>query len=487
MSFTNPVFLFFFLPIIGFFYLLFHRKIFIINTVLAFFSLLLYQWSAGAFIILLIISILFNYILGIILDLKFKKLIFKKILLWIAVLLNIGILSYYKYSNFFVEQVNFLGKIAVQEFNEIPNQNSILPIGISFFTFHSLSYIVDIYKGKSRAMRNPITFILYIAFFPQLIAGPIIRYHEISHQLASRSCNWENIRLGTIRFTYGLIKKVLIADNLAEIANFSFDNVENISAADAYIGLIAYTIQIYFDFSGYSDMAIGLAKFFSFSFPENFNRPYAATSITDFWRRWHISLSSWFRDYVYIPLGGSRISQVTTYRNLIFVFFLTGFWHGANWTFILWGLYYAVILVIEKILFDRNHNTTNRTIQSLTLIILTNSRRAITLIIVSLGWVLFRSPSLNIAQEYYSRMLGNSLFYLSENLLSLITIKTILAFFIGSSIFFIPGEISTGLFLLSSRSWTQACVAACIILIGLPLSLAQIISGSSSPFLYFQF
>jgi alginate O-acetyltransferase complex protein AlgI len=302
--------------------------------------LLFYIWGEGELLVLVILSALFNYLIG--LGLAYSRI--PKSMLIIGILLNIGLLGYYKYYEFIIENLNVLG------FNIVHQNSIILPIGISFFTFHGLSYIIDVYRDKKLVQKNVSNLLLYITFFPQLVAGPIVRYHDISQQLNKREVSVDKMTEGIKRFIIGLAKKVLIANTLGALATQIFStDTSLIGTGPVWLAIIAYSFQIYYDFSGYSDMAIGLAKFFGFDFPENFNFPYISKSVKEFWQRWHLSLSNWFKDYLYIPLGGSKNGNFKTYRNLMIVFLCTGIWHGASWNFIVWGCTHGILIIIERL------------------------------------------------------------------------------------------------------------------------------------------
>ena len=353
------------------------------NLVLLAFSILFYAWGEPIFVLVMILSIIANYAFGSLID-KFRNK--DKIFLWISVVFNLGILFIFKYLCFTLQNIGWLIN------KDFSNIKIALPIGISFFTFQAMSYVIDVYKKKVEVQKSLFNLGLYISLFPQLIAGPIVRYETIAKEIENRNENYDDFAVGTIRFIQGLAKKVIIANNVALIADAAFETpINELSTAFAWLGAIAYTLQIYFDFSGYSDMAIGLGRMFGFHFLENFNYPYMASSITDFWRRWHISLSSWFRDYVYFPLGGSRVgSKARHIFNLFVVWLLTGIWHGANWTFIVWGLFYFVLLVMEK---------------QTSLV----KKKAwwghiYTMLFVIIGWVIFRAKNITNAYEYIKVM-----------------------------------------------------------------------------------
>ena len=339
MVFSSITFLFYFLPIVLIIYYLIPIKY--KNIVLLISSFIFYFYGEPKNIYIMILSILATYIFGILID-KYKKTKYSKIFLILSIFINIGLLIYFKYADFIIKNINLWLS------NKIDLIHVILPIGISFYTFQLISYIVDVYRGEAKVQKNIIKLATYISLFPQLIAGPIVRYTTIENQLENREYNMKNFSIGVRRFIIGLGKKVMIANVMGNLINIFLVSDEK-SVLFYWLYAIALMIQIYFDFSGYSDMAIGLGKMLGFDFPENFNYPYIATSITDFWRRWHISLSSWFRDYIYIPLGGNRVSKLKWIRNIIIVWMLTGLWHGAEWNFVIWGLYFGVLLIIEKV------------------------------------------------------------------------------------------------------------------------------------------
>lgn len=390
MVFSSVLFLFLFLPITLLAYYVINPAW--RNYLLLLASILFYAWGAPRFIAILIMSLFIDFIIGLLIN-RYNKIIINKTLLIICISINLGFLVYYKYINFFISEFNSLllkfGLTSSYHWDAI-----ILPIGISFVTFHKISYIVDVYRKTTEPFRNVMNYFLYILFFPQLIAGPIVRFHEIANQILSRNHTTDRFLEGIWRFSAGLGKKVLIANTLGTIA----DTVFKISPGDlniltAWTGILFYTFQIYFDFSGYSDMAIGLGKMFGFELPENFNRPYTSKSITEFWRRWHMSLSRFFKDYLYIPLGGNRCSKSRNYFNLWIVFLLCGFWHGANWTFIAWGIYHGLLLIIDRLFLLNKLNNFPKYISNM-----------ITFVLVMIGWVFFRSDTINYAIGYIANM-----------------------------------------------------------------------------------
>lgn len=366
MVFSNLVFAGVFLPLVMLLYYL-CPKITYRNVIIVITSLVFYAWGEPSLVIMLAISLVLNYIYGRIID-RYYASTGARVAFALALITNFGFLGVFKYAGFFVENLN-----AILPF-DIPDPQISLPLGISFYTFQILSYIIDLYRGEVKVQKSLLKFVAYVTMFPQLVAGPIVRYSDIALQLDNRKVTIESFALGARRFVAGLCKKLLLADNAGSAASMLLDTT-HMSAGTAWLGILFYTFQIYFDFSSYSDMAIGLGKMFGFDFLENFNYPYISRNITDFWRRWHISLSSFFRDYVYIPLGGNRYKPI---RNLFVVWFLTGMWHGASWNFILWGLFYGVILFIEKTSFKQWMQKIPRPFCYI-----------YTMFIVMIGWALF--------------------------------------------------------------------------------------------------
>ncbi|HEV7928472.1 MAG TPA: MBOAT family protein [Verrucomicrobiae bacterium] len=393
MVFSSPIFLFLFLPIVLAGCLLPGLRL--RNFWLLTFSILFYAWGEVGFVGLMLASTVINYFLGRWVEMETDQRR-RRWAVGVALVFNLGLLGVFKYTNFAVHNLNaILGIVGVKP---VVVQDVRLPIGISFFTFHAISYVMDIYRRKWVAAKNPADVALYIFFFPQLIAGPILRWNAIAPQIASRRQTSERFAYGIRRFAEGLAKKVIIANAVAVPADAIFGlsaDWRDMTMATAWVGAICYMLQIYFDFSGYSDMAIGLGAMFGFEFMENFNHPYVAQSIRDFWRRWHISLSSWFRDYLYIPLGGNRCSEKRNKFNLVIVFLLCGLWHGASWTFVLWGLYHGAFIVMEHGQAGRNLDRIPRPL-----------RHCYALVVVLVGWVLFRAPSLWVAVGYLCNMAG---------------------------------------------------------------------------------
>ncbi|MEI6124788.1 MAG: MBOAT family O-acyltransferase [Bacteroidota bacterium] len=390
MVFSSVLFLFFFLPVTLFLYYLADKKYKNLVALLA--SVVFYAWGAPLFVFVILGSIVCDFL--------FAKFIFKstglkrKVFLALAITLNVGILIYFKYANFFVDNANSM--LGAMGFHEMHWVKIALPIGISFFTFHEMSYIIDVYRGVKPPMKSIWNYALYILFFPQLIAGPIIRFNEISDQIEDRSYQFtvDNHLLGFFRFVIGLSKKILIANVLGAEADKIFAlGFDDLSTPLAWLGIVAYAFQIYFDFSGYSDMAIGIARMMGFVFPENFNNPYISQSITEFWRRWHMSLSRWMRDYLYISLGGNRVKVWRMYFNLIFIFLISGFWHGAQWNFILWGGFHGLFLILDRLFLLKVLQKIGK-----------YPSMVFTFFLTLMGWVLFRCESVTHIKWYFTRL-----------------------------------------------------------------------------------
>ncbi len=388
MVFSSAIFLFVFLPVVCALYFIL-PGIKTKNILLIIASLIFYAFGEPVYVLLMIASIIFNYIFGLF-EGKFSdsgSIVGKRIVLVLAVIVNIGMLCVFKYTSFILENVNYIGNLKIK----IPA--IALPIGISFFTFQALSYVIDVYRNPELMQKNLFNLMLYVSFFPQLIAGPIIRYNEIANQINKRESTIDKTAEGIRRFIIGLTKKLIIANATGYVADAIFKlDISDYNFIVAWVGAITYTLQIYYDFSGYSDMAIGMAKIFGFEFRENFNHPYSAKSIKDFWRRWHISLSTWFKEYVYIPLGGNRKGKFRTELNKMIVFFLTGIWHGANWTFVIWGLIHGVANVIE--------DTIGQVIKIKNKIV----SNIITWIVVICAFVMFRADSVMIGLKMLKTM-----------------------------------------------------------------------------------
>lgn len=465
MQFSSGIFLMLFLPITILIYKL-GGKVWGLNfknIILLLASLFFYAWGEPLFIFVLIYGIIINYYCGI----KIEKSKYRKIYLVLSLSFNVGILFIFKYLSFVTRELNKVVPIEVA--------NIALPIGISFYTFQIISYILDVYNDKVPAQKNIFNLALYISMFPQLVAGPIVRYSDIEYELHHRMESSELFCNGTHRFIIGLSKKILLADFLGGIADKIFVTAEysRVPMITAWIGAIAYTFEIYYDFSGYSDMAIGLGNCFGFTFKENFNYPYISCSVTEFWRRWHISLTDWFRDYVYIPLGGNRVSSKRHVFNLFVVWLLTGVWHGAEWTFIAWGMMYFVIQLFEK-----KTNIMERIPKVLGYII--------TMMIIIVGWVIFRASNLRNAYSFCASMLGRGAGIVDSN--TYLYIKSSLIVFTISYIGSFPLlKLMGDKFSNSNIIWVKELIQMSVTVILFVFCLLVVINGSYSPFIYFNF
>ncbi|MBS1634673.1 MAG: MBOAT family protein [Bacteroidetes bacterium] len=475
MVFSSLIFLFIFLPctlIIHWILPARFRNFFLLLA-----SILFYFWGEKSLTLIIIISIAINYLGGILIGkYKLDQPTISKWILGSFIALNLSVLVYFKYAHFIIENLQRIGL-----FINCENPRLHLPIGISFYTFHIISYLIDVYRRDAEPQKKPADLGLYIFLFPQLVAGPIIRYKNISQKIASRFISGENFTQGAIRFIRGLGKKVIIANTMAVICDKVFDITSgNMPAGVAWIGLIAYTFQIYFDFSGYSDMALGLGKMLGFNFPENFNHPYISRSIQEFWQRWHISLSTWFRDYLYIPLGGNRKGPLVTYRNLFIVFFITGLWHGASWNFIVWGLFHGTFLILERIVLKNLLSRLPALIQ-----------HAYTLLIVIVGWAFFRAWNLKYSIKYLKSMFG---FQHSTDYSALLQISAYSIFIFIIAIIFstnIRPTLNNYLGKLTSQKpllnrGTHILVYSSYILLFL-ICVMELAHNSYNPFIYYRF
>ncbi len=472
MVFSSFVFLFVFIPILFLIYFAVparYREA--RNFVLLFFSLIFYTYSGIAFFPLMVISITINYTFGLLVSPKYSSHV-RKLSVIISAVMNLSLLGYFKYAGFFIENLNRIGL-------SITAPNIVLPIGISFFTFQGMSYVIDVYRGDADPERNILNVALYISLFPQLVAGPIVRYTTIANEIHVRKESIEAFSKGGIRFCFGFAKKMMLANSLGALA----DNVFSLSAPDltislSWLGAIAYMGQIYFDFSAYSDMAIGLGHMFGFNFLENFNYPYISKSITEFWRRWHISLSTWFRDYVYITLGGSKCRKKRLIFNILIVWSLTGFWHGAAWNFLVWGLYYAVILLGEKFIWKRFSEKGPSFL-----------RRIYVLFVIIIGWVFFRSDSLTYCTGMIKTMLGGAVFSDGRSEYYLRMYGWVLLISVIASLpikhwlknFF--DKRSSNYLLSFIQTWAPGCIALALLV----LSYMELLSSTFNPFIYFRF
>lgn len=478
MVFSSYIFLFYFLPVCLAIYFLLPRAA--RNLFLVFVSIFFFSFGEPRFTPILLFLCGIDFILGIKIGqyLEQDKRSHARYYLYASITLSLLVFFYAKYANFFVGEVSRV--LMYFGYEAVPWTKVILPLGISFFTFHKISYVVDIYRGISQPLRNPLLYALYILFFPQLIAGPIIRYHEISDQLYTRRCTLDDVYNGFYRFVVGLAKKVIIADVVGRTADQIFLLQENqLTPAIAWCGIIAYTSQIYFDFSGYSDMAIGLARMFGFHFPENFNAPYIARSFTDFWRRWHMSLGRWMREYLYIPLGGNKCGTIRQYINLWIVFFLSGFWHGAEWTFILWGIFHGIFLTFDKLFLIRWTEKWPILCQVL-----------FTLFFVTLSRVLFRADTLEQSMYFYKALFGlnsSNMFVLWGTITSRFEITMICMSYVICLWPVLPGNKIIAGYVNRYHICNHAAVKGIYMIFLLLMSSIVMASSQFSPFIYFQF
>ena len=467
MLFSTMTFVYMFLPIVALLYLVTKKELH--NPILLTASIIFYAWGEPKYLAIMLVTILVNYFGAILID-KVKT--YKKCILISTIIIDLGFLVYFKYFNFLITNCNNLFH------SNINALDIIMPLGISFYTFQAISYVIDVYRGECKVQKNLYKLALFICLFPQLIAGPIVKYHDIAEQIESREVNFEKVNEGVKRFIIGLSKKMLIANTMAAIADKIFSQAPDaFNHGIAWLGAISYSLQLYFDFSGYSDMAIGLGLIFGFRFMENFNYPYISKSISEFWRRWHISLSTWFKQYVYISLGGNRQGLFKTCRNLGIVFLLTGIWHGAAWNFVIWGIWNALFIILEKILnlkeFEQAHNQWwIKVLQHIYCIF-----------VFVLGWVMFRAENMTYALKYLANMFGaikphaevyNLIYYVDR--IEVIT-------FIVAVICCIP--IFRNM-IYTKIKWQKAIVNIWLIVIFI-LSTIQMAANTYNPFIYFRF
>jgi alginate O-acetyltransferase complex protein AlgI len=464
MVFSDSVFLFMFLPLtLAVYYAVpFAFK----NTVLFLTGLLFYAWGEPVYVLIMLLSTAIDYCAGRLMDRFDSNKNIRKATLLVSVVMNLSLLGIFKYGSFFIGSVNGIFGSA------IPDPGLPLPIGISFFTFQSMSYTIDLYRRNIKVQKNFIDFAAFVTMFPQIVAGPIVRYEDVSAQLACRRIDLSSMSDGITRFVCGMCKKVLIANSIGALwTDVKAQDYASMPAATAWLGIAAFTLQIYFDFSGYSDMAIGLGKMLGFDFPENFRYPYNSKSIAEFWRRWHITLGDWFKSYVYFPLGGSRGSTAATIRNTLIVWLLTGLWHGASWNFILWGLYYGVLIILEKFVFRR---LLERTPSAL--------RHILTMLAVVFGWVIFEITSPASELEFVKAMLGfggsfansftlNALHNYAVTFIAAIAISTGIPLKMCKKL---PEKRADTLSLVGEAAGMTACIAC-------------LVDSGYNPFLYFNF
>ena len=466
MVFSSTIFLCVYLPLVLLGYYICPKKG--RNLFLLIVSLVFYAWGEPKYVFLMIFSILVNYIFGRLMDKHRENKKRLKLMLVLSVVIDLGLLSVFKYTDFVITNIN---AIFGSSFDLL---NIALPIGISFYTFQAMSYTIDVYRDDVRVQKNLIDFGMYITMFPQLIAGPIVRYADVQDQLAERSVTTADFSEGVMRFVVGLGKKVLLANQMGAVWSDIYALGGDVSALMAWTGAIAYTFQIYFDFSGYSDMAIGLGRMFGFKFPENFRYPYQSVSITDFWRRWHITLSTWFKEYLYIPLGGNRRGLARQALNLLIVWSLTGFWHGAGWNFVMWGLYYFVILFIEKLFLLKALDKLPKFF-----------RHVYALLLIIIGWVIFASDDVSVLLPYLGSMFGANGAIGGMDVYTLLTKEVLLIICCVAST-----ELPKKLFLSAAGAMNEkaAFTLKSVLMIALlAMSMILLIGDSYNPFLYFRF
>ena len=468
MVFSSIIFMFTFLPISLLIYYIVPKSF--KNLVLLIISLIFYAWGEPIYVLLMMGTIVIDYTMALFIDKNKNNKLKRKVLFIFTVSVNILILSFFKYYGFIVDNINIIFNL------DIEIVKLALPIGISFYTFQTLSYIVDVYLEKVKVQKNLVSFALYVTMFPQLVAGPIVKYSDIEEQLVNRNIDDIKFGKGVDRFIRGLAKKVLLANNIGIVWNLVQEMpIKEVSVVTSWIGIIAYTFQIYFDFSGYSDMAIGIGKMFGFEFMENFNYPYISTSVTEFWRRWHISLGGWFREYVYIPLGGNRVSIKRNIVNLFIVWMLTGLWHGASWNFVAWGTYYGAILLLEKTILKEVLEKCPKVI-----------KHTYTMLLVMVGWTLFGCENLQVAVQYLKVMFGltqnvlidsTAIYYLYTNIILLIVLTLCSTPIISITLKNI----------MKISNWYGVVFKIGISMTTVLLAVAYLVNETYNPFLYFRF
>lgn len=466
MVFSSTIFLCVYLPLVLLGYYICPKKG--RNLFLLIVSLVFYAWGEPKYVFLMIFSILVNYVFGLLMDKHRANKKRLKLMLVLSVVIDLGLLSVFKYTDFIITNINAMFNTGFDLLNIA------LPIGISFYTFQAMSYTIDVYRDDVRVQRNLIDFGMYITMFPQLIAGPIVRYADVQDQLAERSVTTADFSEGIMRFVVGLGKKVLLANQMGAVWTDIYALGGDVSALMAWTGAVAFTFQIYFDFSGYSDMAIGLGRMFGFKFPENFRYPYESVSITDFWRRWHITLSTWFKEYLYIPLGGNRRGLARQALNLLIVWSLTGFWHGAGWNFVMWGLYYFVILFVEKLFLLKALDKLPKFF-----------RHVYALLLIIIGWVIFASDDVSVLLPYLGSMFGANGAVGGMDVYTLVTKAVLIVICCVAST-----ELPKRLFGTMTGKMNEKAaftVKSVLTIVLLALSMIFLIGDSYNPFLYFRF
>lgn len=472
MIFSSTLFLFIYLPLVLLTYYIVPLKW--RNVVLFVFSLIFYGWGEPVYVFLMLFMIALDYLFGILIEKNHEHsedpICMKRAKVWLmtSIILNIGVLFIFKYLDFVIANLQH-----IPAFSGLHPLGLVMPIGISFYTFQKMSYVIDVYRGDSKAQKNYIKFGTYVTMFPQLIAGPIVKYKDVDRQLSERGHSTDQFVDGITIFVIGLAKKVLLANSIGTLWDtYHAAGIEQMSVAGAWLAAIAFSFQIYFDFSGYSDMAIGLGRMFGFEFMKNFNYPYIADSITDFWRRWHISLSTWFKEYLYIPLGGNRKGKWRNLLNLLIVWTVTGIWHGAAWNFLLWGLYYAILLILEKVWLLKAMERWPRW-----------CRHLYTLVIVVAGWAIFACDSLGECLNLLGRMfgLGGAALLQGSDLYYLMSYAVILIILCVASVPFVANCFQ------KLQAKFRSILMPILILLGLVLTTAVIVDSTYNPFLYFRF
>lgn len=468
MVFSSLIFIFLFLPLTIFIYYISPKSL--RNLILLLVSLVFYAWGEPLYILIMVFSTVFDYVNGLLIDKYRERKGIARAVFINSIVINLGILCFFKYYGFVVDNINNIFNLSINA-STLP-----LPVGISFYTFQTMSYAIDVYLDKVPVQKNIISFGAYVTMFPQLVAGPIVKYGDVAKQLDERKETLDKFGEGAELFIRGLSKKVLLANNIGLLwTTVKATPMAELTVISAWLGIIAFTFQIYFDFSGYSDMALGLGKMFGFDLMENFNYPYISKSVTEFWRRWHISLGSWFREYVYIPLGGNRTAQLKQLRNLFVVWFLTGLWHGANWNFILWGLYFGFFVTIEKLFLLKWLKNRPKFIGHI-----------YTLIIVIVGWVFFEFESLSLAMGFIGTMFGFGKHLLMDGK-TLYYISTNIVLFIVLAVCSTPLPRKVIVSIRERLKMVGAIVVPPLYLILIFLSTAYLVNETYNPFLYFRF
>lgn len=472
MVFTSAIFIFLFMPVLLFFYFIFQK--WIKNYLLLFFSMVFFGWAEPKFIFIVIFSAFIDWICGkLIFHYRDTALWKRKLFVIIGILQNVGILFFYKYTNFFIDNINTL--LTHLKMNPFIISKVLLPIGVSFIVFEKITYIVDIYRHEGNPSPSFINYLLYVFFFPKLLAGPIIKYHDIAAQLETHKHDLESVVIGVTRFCLGFAKKVFIADTMGEVVDQVFGlGAGHLGFYNAWLGVICYTLQIYFDFSGYSDMAIGLARIFGFKLFENFNNPYISKNFTEFWRRWHISLSSWIRNYLYIPMGGNRVPKSRMYFNLWLCFFLSGIWHGASWSFVVWGAYHGFFMILDKLGWTKIQKKIPGFINI-----------TITFILVMIGWTIFRAETIGQAFYFMKTMINpadmnGSFIYITSNVKFFFCVGIAFCFLPASDIF---NKLKEKVSNMQMAEVYKLGISSLLFI----LSLCKMAAISFNPFLYFRF